>query len=95
MHEMSLMNNLMNQIDAVASREGAERVVAIKVRLGALSHMSPDHFREHFAMASIGGIADSAELDIETSDDQQDPFAMDVVLDAVEIEVSETLKGKR
>ena len=93
MHEMSLMNNLMNQIDAVASREGAERVVAVKVRLGALSHMSPDHFREHFAMASMGGIADSAELDIETSDDQQDPFAMDVVLDVVEIEVGETLKG--
>ena len=28
-----------------------------------------------------------AALDIETSEDQQDPFAMDVVLDVVEIEV--------
>ena len=86
MHEMSLMNSLVSQVNQIASREGANRVLAVKVRLGALSHMSPEHFREHFNLATRGGIAGEARLDIETSDNQQDVDAAGIIIDTVEIE---------
>ena len=86
MHEMSLMNSLVSQVHQIASREGASRVLAVKVRLGALAHMSPEHFREHFNVATRGSIAGEARLDIETSDNQQDPDATGIINDTVEIE---------
>jgi len=62
MHEFSLINDLMRKIDAIAREQGARRVVGVKVRVGALSHFSPDHFREHFEAAAIGTIAETAML---------------------------------
>ncbi len=38
MHEMSLLRGLMNQIKAIARRHGAERVTAIRLKLGPLAH---------------------------------------------------------
>lgn len=85
MHEASLMNNLMRKIDAVAHEQNASKVVGISVRLGALSHMSASHFREHFAVASQGTLAEGAELKIEVLTDTQDPQAQDILLESVEI----------
>jgi hydrogenase nickel incorporation protein HypA/HybF len=86
MHEFSLINDLMRKIDAIAREQGARRVVGVKVRLGALSHLSPDHFREHFEAAATGTIAEAARLDIETLRDERDPHSQDVLLDSVEVE---------
>jgi hydrogenase nickel incorporation protein HypA/HybF len=52
MHEFSLINGLMRKINAIAQEQGARRVVAAKVTLGALSHISADHFRDHFTTAT-------------------------------------------
>jgi hydrogenase nickel incorporation protein HypA/HybF len=86
MHEHGLMNGLMRQIRAVAAAEGARKVVKVSVWLGALSHMSPEHFAEHFVDAAAGSLAEGAELDCEVSDDPGDPRALDVVLKTVEVE---------
>jgi hydrogenase nickel incorporation protein HypA/HybF len=86
MHEFSLINDLMWKIDAIAREQGARRVVGVKVRLGALSHISPDHFREHFEAATTGTIAEAARLDIETLREERDPHAQDILLDSVEVE---------
>ena len=86
MHEMSLINNLMDKIETVARQQGAGRIVKVTLRLGALSHISADHFREHFIEGSRGGVADGARLDIETSDDIHDPRAQDIMLLSVDIE---------
>ncbi len=86
MHEMSLINNLMGKIKAIAREQGAERVAGVTVRLGALSHISAGHFREHFIEGARGGIADGAKLTIETSDDIKDPRAQDIMLLSVEVE---------
>jgi len=48
MHEAHVMRDLMREIARVAAEQGARRVVALRVWLGALSHMTPEHFREHF-----------------------------------------------
>jgi hydrogenase nickel incorporation protein HypA/HybF len=87
MHEMSLMRGLMRQLEALAEREGATAVTAIRLRLGALSHFSPDHFREHFAQVAPGSCAEGARLEISTSDDVDDPHAQDVLIESVEVEM--------
>ena len=86
MHEASLMRGLMRRIDEVALAEGAARVTGISVWLGALSHMSEDHFAEHFAQASAGTVAEGAALSVTLSDDEGDPRAGDILLESVEIE---------
>lgn len=80
------MTSLLRRIEALAAEAGASRVLSVKVRLGALSHMSPDHFREHFREASSGGLAERAALDVESSADRSDPDAGGIVLQSIEVE---------
>ena len=52
------------------------------VRLGALSHFTPEHFREHFEDASRGTIAEGAEVDAVVDErHHRRERARDVVLD--------------
>jgi len=84
MHEASLMKDLMAKILGLAETEDGA-VSRVSVWLGALSHMSPEHFREHYDQAAAGTPAENASLDIETSDDIDHPNAQHVVLKSVEI----------
>lgn len=85
MHEMSLMNDLMNKINAIAAEHQATRVAGVHVWLGALSHISPNHFREHFVEGARGTKAEGAALSIETSDDPHDPQAQSILIRSVDI----------
>ena len=87
MHEMSLMRSLMRQLEGLADQEGASTITAVRLRLGALSHFSPEHFRDHFAQVAPGTRAAGATLEISTSDDIHDPHAQDVVIESLEVEV--------
>lgn len=87
MHEKALMDDLIRKLESTAQAEGGERVVRIRVRLGALSHFTPEHFREHFDDASRGTIAEGAEVDAELSGEPTDPDAQSVVLEEVELAV--------
>ncbi len=89
MHERALMKDVMRKIEEVALSGGATRVTCVSVRLGALSHLTPEHFREHFEDASRGTIAEGAEIDAILDVDIADPRARDVVLESVEVEVPE------
>jgi hydrogenase nickel incorporation protein HypA/HybF len=86
MHEVSLIADLMRKIEALAHEHRAIRVAGVKVKLGALAHISSDHFREHFVRAARGTIAEGARLDIEVSTDQDDPHAQEILLDSVTVE---------
>ena len=86
MHETSLMKSLLRHIEAVAAEQGARRIVGVSVWLGALSHMSAEHFMEHFVVASAGTLAEGARVDAEESDDPGHGNAQDVLLKSVEIE---------
>ena len=81
------MTNLIRRIDEIALAERARRVVGISVWLGALSHMSAEHFAEHFARAAASTLAEGARLDIRVSIDPSHVNAQDVVLENVELEV--------
>ncbi len=85
MHEASLMRDLMRRIDLVARQEGVARVTAVRVRLGALSHFSAAHFKEHFAAAAAGGPAAGAHLTVTASEDRGDPHAAEVTLESLDV----------
>lgn len=89
MHERALMNDLMREIEGVARADSASRVTRVSVRLGALSHFTPEHFREHFVDASRGTLAEGADVDAVLAEDLDDPRAAGVVLESLEVEVPE------
>ena len=86
MHEASLMADLMRRVDDIAKAEGARRVVGVSVWLGALSHMSAQHFAGHFERAAAGTIAEGAWLDVSASRDPDHVNAQDLVLKSVAVE---------
>ena len=86
MHEASLMRGLISKIESLATVEGASRVSSVSIWLGALSHMSADHFREHFSESAKGTTAEGALLEIEVSTDIKDVNAQELLLRSVEIE---------
>jgi hydrogenase nickel incorporation protein HypA/HybF len=86
MHEQALMRDLVRRIVGVAELEGASGVTKVSVRLGALSHFTPDHFREHFRDSSRGTIAEGAIVDAVLETSTTDPNAQGVVLESVEVE---------
>ena len=86
MHERALMRDLLAEIEQVARSERAERVTRVEVRLGALSHFTPEHFREHFVDASRGTLAEGAAVRAELDGDVHASRAAGVVLESVEVE---------
>lgn len=86
MHEFSLMADLLRKIESIAAGEGASKVRRVSVKLGALSHISPEHFREHFEEGTRGTLAEGADLDIETLTDIHDPQAQEILLSSLEVE---------
>ena len=85
MHETALVRDIVRRIDDLASATNARRVTGAKVWLGALSHLSADHFREHFGIEARDTLAAGAVLEIEVSEDPDDPQAQHVRLENVEL----------
>ncbi len=86
MHEKSLMDDLMKKIVSLAEKERASKVTKVRVQLGALSHMSKEHFQEHFEIASQGTIAQGAEIEAEELHDLHDPKAASVILKNIDVQ---------
>jgi hydrogenase nickel incorporation protein HypA/HybF len=86
MHEASLIRGLIRRVEAVVSEQGGGKVLGLTVRVGALSHLSPGHLREHFVQGARGTLAEGARLHIEVLTDVADPRACEVLLESVELE---------
>ncbi len=86
MHEHGLIRDLLRKLDAIVAREGAKRVRIVRVRLGALSHLSPEHFLEHFERETAGTCAEGATAEVELATDPTAPDALGVVLVSVDVE---------
>jgi len=86
-HEKALMDDLMRKLEAEAEAEGGRRVTRIRVRLGALSHFTEAHFREHFEDAARGTLADGAAVEAELRTDPTEPGAQGVVLESIDLEL--------
>jgi hydrogenase nickel incorporation protein HypA/HybF len=86
MHDTAVMRDLMREILRAAEAEHARAVTGVSVWLGALSHMTPGHFAEHFEQAAAGTIAEGAKIETTTSADVHDPHAAGVLLRGIEVE---------
>jgi hydrogenase nickel incorporation protein HypA/HybF len=86
MHEASLMKDLMRKLDEIAASQRAKKIVGVSVWLGALSHMTREHFAEHFEQAAAGTLAEGARLDVTVSIDPDNEHAQDIRLESVELE---------
>jgi len=85
MHEFSLIKDLIRKISSIALEQHARKVLSVTIKLGALSHISPDHFREHFVHASQGTISEGARLNIEFMTDITDPQSQEVLIENIEV----------
>ena len=85
MHERALMDDLIRKLEAEAQAAGATRVTCVRVRLGALSHFTEAHFREHFVDASRGTVAEGAAVQAELGADPTEPHAQGVVLESIDV----------
>jgi hydrogenase nickel incorporation protein HypA/HybF len=65
MHELSLMQELRDQALAAAAAAGAERIVAIHLRVGELAGVELEALRFAFPLAMEDTIAAAAQLQIE------------------------------
>jgi hydrogenase nickel incorporation protein HypA/HybF len=79
------MDDLVRKVLAVAEAEDASSVSRIRVRLGALSHFTPEHFVEHWVDASRGTLAEGAEVDVAMDESLDGDAAQGVVLESVEV----------
>ena len=86
MHDQALMRDLTGRIVELAEDEGATAVTRIAVRLGALSHFTPEHFLQHFEDAARGTVAQGAAVDATLDGDIAGPNAEGVVLESVELD---------
>jgi hydrogenase nickel incorporation protein HypA/HybF len=89
-HEKHLTEDLVRELESIAAAEGGRRVTRIQVRLGALSHFTAAHFREHFEDAAAGTLAEGAAVDAVLAGDPTAPDAQGVLLEAVELELSDS-----
>jgi hydrogenase nickel incorporation protein HypA/HybF len=84
-HERALMDDLVRKVLAVAEAEKAFSVSRVRVRLGALSHFTPEHFVEHWVDATRGTLAEGAEVDAAMDEDLSGEAAQGVLLESVEV----------
>ena len=85
MHEFTLLKGLLSKIETIAEENNSDRILSVTVKLGALSHISPDHFREHFDQAVVGTVAEGAKLTVRELTDMSDPDAQQIILESVEV----------
>lgn len=85
MHEHSLMNDLFSKIETIAKNENASSISKVHVKIGALSHISASHFKEHFDEFRLSSIAKEAELIITQDDNIHDPKAQDITLISIDV----------
>jgi hydrogenase nickel incorporation protein HypA/HybF len=65
MHELSLIENVLDLAVERAEHHGADRIERITLRIGSLAGVDPDALQFAFEVAKAGSIAEAAQLVIE------------------------------
>ena len=66
MHELSICQALISQVENIARENGAARVNAITLGIGPLSGVEERLLQHAYPVASAGSVAESAELRIQS-----------------------------
>ena len=67
MHELSVCQALIDQVEQVARQQQAERVICIELSIGVLSGVEPQLLEQAYPLAAAGSVAQDAELRIEST----------------------------
>lgn len=65
MHEMALAEGVLQIVEDQARGAGAEKVVAVWLEIGQLSHVEPEAIRFCFDVVTANTLADGARLEID------------------------------
>lgn len=65
MHEMAITQSVLNIVLDAARQAGAEKVTAIRIKMGEYSDVVPVVLKEYFAVAARGTAAEGAVLELE------------------------------
>jgi hydrogenase nickel incorporation protein HypA/HybF len=65
MHELSVCQALIGQVEDIARQHQATAVTTVNVRIGPLSGVEPDLLEQAFPLASAGTVAEASQLVIE------------------------------
>jgi hydrogenase nickel incorporation protein HypA/HybF len=65
MHELSICQALINQLEALAREQRARRVLSLVVGVGPLSGVESRLLKQAYPVAAAGTLAEGSELDIE------------------------------
>lgn len=66
MHELSVCQGMMSQLQSIAAEQRARTISKVTVRIGPLSGVEPQLLAQAFPLAAAGSIAADAELVLET-----------------------------
>ena len=66
MHEMSICQGLMDQVERIAAEQNASQVDSISLSIGPLSGVEPDLLKRAYEVARLQTVAENAELEIQT-----------------------------
>ena len=61
-HELSICQALIEQVEALAREEGALQVVQVRIGIGPLSGVEPQLLQQAFQLARAGSVAANASL---------------------------------
>lgn len=67
MHELSVCQSILQQVGRIAVEHRARSVSVIRLQIGPLSGVESDLLQQAFPIASVGSVAESAELIIEAA----------------------------
>ena len=67
MHELSICQSMIQQVTVVAQHHHARAVHSIRVSIGPLSGVEPSLLQQAFPLASVGTIAQDAELVVDNA----------------------------
>jgi Zn finger protein HypA/HybF involved in hydrogenase expression len=81
MHEMSLLRSLLKQIREIRDKNGGGRVKVVRLKVGPLAHIEPEHLRNHFIESVQGTSLENTRLEIEETKDLHE-----LTLESVDIE---------
>jgi hydrogenase nickel incorporation protein HypA/HybF len=65
MHELAVCQALLDEVERIARAQHAERVAAVRVRVGVLAGVEPELLQRAYEVARAGTLAEDAALAIE------------------------------
>jgi hydrogenase nickel incorporation protein HypA/HybF len=85
MHEEALLRDLRRKLAEISDRERPSRISRVVLWVGALAHVTEATLRSAWTRTTDGTGAEGATLEVEVSNDPENPRAQGIVLARVDL----------